>query len=260
MLTIPQHEFTPFLPDGVLYIKGQLEHGESGYMHWQLMVVTPKTRGGRLRDIFGPVHIELTRSVAASNYVWKEETRVAGTQFELGELPLSRARPTDWVRIRELAIQGNLEEIPADVYVRYYNGLRRIATDHLQPIAMERQCSVFWGPTGTGKSRRAWEEASLEAYPKGPKSKFWDGYRGHEHVVMDEFRGDIDIAYLLIWLDRYPVIVEVKGSSVVLRAKRVWITSNLDPREWYPNVDAETKQALYRRLNITYFPAVTNTE
>lgn len=253
MLTIPHHGFTPYLPNGVLYIKGQLETGDSGYLHWQLMVVTPKCRGNKIKSIFGDYHIELTRSNAASDYVWKEETRVAGTQFELGQLPLSRGRSHDWERIRELAIQNNLAEIPADVYVRNYNSLRRIATDHLQPVAMERSCSVFWGRTGTGKSRRAWEEAGLDAYPKNPRSKFWDGYKSHEHVVMDEFRGGIDIAYLLIWLDRYPVIVEIKGSSVVLRATHIWITSNLDPRLWYPDADEETKDALLRRLNIHHF-------
>jgi len=262
MLTIPHADFTPYLPPNVLYLKGQLERGEENdYLHWQVMCVTKPVRGNQIKNIFGSTaHIELTRSNSASDYVWKEETRVPNTQFELGALPLSKARAADWVAIRQSAISGNLEEIPADVYVRYYNALRRIATDHLQPIAMERRCTVYWGATGTGKSRRAWDEASLEAYPKNPRSKFWDGYRGHEHVVMDEFRGGIDIAYLLIWLDRYPVIVEVKGASVVLRATHVWITSNVDPRDWYPTADQATKAALMRRLDITYFPELTNNQ
>ena len=56
--------------------------------------------------------------------------------------------------------------------------------------------------------------------PKDPRTKFWDGYRNQENVVIDEFRGAIDIAHILRWFDRYPVIVEVKGSSVVLSAKK----------------------------------------
>lgn len=93
----------------------------------------------------------------------------------------------------------------------------------------------------------------MDAYPKDPRSKFWDGYRGHQHVVIDEFRGGIDISHILRWLDRYPVIVEVKGSSTVLKAEGIWITSNLDPRCWYPEADEETVSALLRRLNITHF-------
>lgn len=71
-------------------------------------------------------------------------------------------------------------------------------------------------------------------------------------MVIDEFRGGIDIAHLLRWLDRYPVIVEVKGSSVVLKAKKIWITSNLNPEQWYEGLDQATTQALLRRLNVTH--------
>jgi len=115
---------------------------------------------------------------------------------------------------------------------------------------------VYWGSTGTGKSRTAWGEAGFSAYPKNPRTKFWDGYRGQENVVIDEFRGIIDIALLLIWCDRYPVIVENKGSSTCLQAKKIWITSNLHPRDWYPGVDALTLGALLRRLTITEFHAL----
>lgn len=134
--------------------------------------------------------------------------------------------------------------------ISYYNQLKRIAADHMEPLAIERTVQVYWGATGSGKSRRAWNEASLLAYPKDPRSKFWDGYRGQEHVVIDEFRGGIDISHVLRWLDRYPVIVEVKGSSVVLKATKIWITSNLHPKDWYPELDEETKQALLRRMNV----------
>lgn len=221
-------------------------------MHWQLLVIFKrKIRLGGVRSVFGPFHAEPTRSEAAEDYVWKEATRVGGTQFELGSRPLRRSEPQDWDRIRECAKRGALDDIPGDVYVRLYGNLKRICVDHCAPVAIERTIEVYWGATGVGKSRRAWEEAGLQAYPKDPRTKFWDGYRGQEHVVIDEFRGDIDIAHILRWFDRYPVIVEVKGSSVVLAATKIWITSNLSPDEWYPLVDARTKEALMRRLNVT---------
>jgi len=129
-----------------------------------------------------------------------------------------------------------------------YNALKRIATDHLAPVAIVREVFVYVGPTGTGKSHRAWTEGGIDAYPKDPRTKFWDGYQGQEHVVMDEFRGAIDISHMLRWLDKYPVIIEVKGSSTVLKAKKIWITSNIDPTLWYPDIDQQTLQALLRRL------------
>jgi hypothetical protein len=70
---------------------------------------------------------------------------------------------------------------------------------------------------------------------------------------MDEFRGAIDISHLLRWLDRYPCLVEIKGSSTCLVAEKVWITSNVHPDYWYNEIDAATRDALMRRLQITEF-------
>lgn len=259
LLTIPQHAFTPYQPPGVTYIRGQLERGEStGYLHWQVLVAFQrKLRLGGLKTIFGSsVHAEPSRSDAAMAYVWKDDTRIDGTQFELGSRPIQRSSSADWEAIRQNAKKGQLDNIPADIFVRYYNALKRISVDYCEPVAVERQVFVYWGPTGVGKSRRAWSEAGIEAYPKDPRSKFWDGYRGQSNVVIDEFRGDIDIGHILRWFDRYPTIVEVKGSAVVLKAEKIWITSNLSPRQWYPNLDDATLLALLRRLTI--FECVMN--
>lgn len=257
LLTIPHAHYLPWLPNSVAYVKGQLERGHgTDYLHWQVLVIfKKKLRLRGVKEVFGTeCHAEPSRSEAASEYVWKEDTRITNTQFELGAVPLQRGNSKDWDAIRDQAKRGELGAIPGDVYVRYYGNLKRIATDNCQPVAIERTVSVYWGPTGVGKSRRAWDEAGLDAYPKDPRSKFWDGYRDHENVVIDEFRGDIDISHLLRWFDRYPVIVEVKGSSVVFKARRIWITSNLPPDQWYPTLDDATKQALMRRLNVTHFP------
>jgi len=159
----------------------------------------------------------------------------------------------DWEKIKSDAIAGNFADIPGDVYVRCYGNLQRIFADNAVPQHMERSCEVFWGATGTGKSRRAWAEAGDCVYAKDPRTKWWCGYSGQGNVIIDEFRGTIDIAHMLRWLDRYPVCVEIKGASRPLCATNFWITSNVDPREWYPEVDEQTKAALLRRLNITHF-------
>jgi hypothetical protein len=256
LLTIPHNDFTPFLHSGVQYIRGQLELGsDTGYLHWQILVVLKsQQRLSAIKTLYGTsCHAEPSRSEAADDYVWKDETAVEGTRFELGSRKLKRNDPTDWTIVRDSARRGELDSLPPDVYVRHYRTLKAIAVDHCQPCAIERKVHVYWGRTGTGKSRRAWDESGLESFPKDPRSKFWDGYRSHRNVVIDEFRGDIDISHVLRWFDRYPVIVEVKGSSVVLKAEEIWITSNLDPRLWYPNLDPQTLEALLRRMEITHF-------
>jgi len=254
MGTVPESHATLDLFRGLdcKYTRGQLECGESGYKHWQFIVWFGKpVRLSHCRKIGPPTtHWEPTRSEAANEYVWKDDTS-AGSRFEFGTKP-KLDLPTDWDDIKNNAQRGELDNIPPHVYVRCYNSLRRIATDHMQPLAIERTTKVYWGSTGVGKSRRAWSEASLQAYPKDPRSKFWDGYRGQTCVVIDEFRGGIDISHILRWLDRYPTIVECKGSSLVLAATHIWITSNLDPFYWYPELDSETREALLRRLDVEH--------
>lgn len=254
--TIPAEEFilpSP-LPESIAYCKGQKETGSNtGYEHYQVLVVFKTgVRLSAVRRVFTG-HWESTRSSAANEYVWKEDTRVPDTQFEIGSLPLKRNSKTDWETVRSQAQAGNLQAVPPDIYVRCYNQLKRICSDNAKCVPMERTCYVFWGRTGTGKSRRAWDEAGMEAYAKDPQTKWWDGYQGEQHVVIDEFRGHIAISHILRWLDRYPVRVECKGSSMPFVSRTIWITSNLDPREWYPDIDAQTKDALLRRLNITHF-------
>lgn len=254
ILTIPVHAYTIYLPPGCAWIKGQIEIGESGYCHWQLITgFSSNKRLSAIRKIFGNVHAELTRSEAAEAYVWKDDTAVPDTRFELGSKPLKRGHEKDWEKILDSAKRGKFDEIPPDVYIRSYQSLKKIRADSLEPAAIERKIWVFWGKTGTGKSRRAWEEAGTDAYPKDPRSKFWDGYREHSKVVIDEFRGGIDISHILRWFDRYPVIVEVKGSSTILKAETIWITSNIHPRSWYPTLDEETMNALLRRMECIEF-------
>lgn len=250
LLTIPCSDFMPYLPSGVAYIKGQLEEGSNtGFRHWQVLVsFETKVTLSRVKTVFGEsCHAEITRSRAANDYVFKEDSRV-GHQFELGRLAVKRNSPEDWDSVLDAAKRGEFDKVPSDILIRCYGNLKKIHVDSLQPTEQEKQVSVFWGKTGSGKSRRAWQEAGLQAYPKDPMSKFWDGYRGQENVVIDEFRGAISISHILRWLDRYPTIVEVKGSSVVLACQRVWITSNISPEEWYPDLDDETKRALRRRF------------
>ena len=255
LLTIPSNDWTLFesLPDTISYLKGQKEIGnDTGYEHWQIICYFKRTqRLSLVKRIFGTTcHAEPSRSAAADAYVWKDDTSVPGTRFELGTKPLKRNSKTDWDAVLQSAKSGKLDDVPSDVLVRCYANLRRIRADFAEPLAQVREVIVYWGKTGVGKSRRAWDECGLDAYPKDPRTKFWDGYNDHAMVVVDEFRGGIDISHILRWTDRYPVLVEVKGSSVVFRASKIVFTSNLHPKDWYPLLDADTFHALCRRLQI----------
>lgn len=77
--TIPESNWTPILPAGVQYVRGQLECGASGFRHYQLVVsFSQKKTLRQLHQIFGRNcgHWEPTRSSAANAYVWKSDTRI----------------------------------------------------------------------------------------------------------------------------------------------------------------------------------------
>jgi len=149
------------LPSGVCWATGQQEKGHaSEYLHWQLCVgFDKKVSLAAVTSCFGTgIHAELSRSAAAASYCNKEDTRV-GQPFEVGAKPFRRNSKTDWESVWSSAKSGDLESIPANVRVVSYRTLRAIGADYSVALPIDRRVDVFWGSTGTGKSRRAWDEA-----------------------------------------------------------------------------------------------------
>lgn len=256
ILTIPKDSWDPILvsplPPAISWIKGQAEEGEGGYQHWQVIVgFKDKLRLRKLKEFFtDDTHAELTRSSAADEYVHKDDTSIPGTRFEFGLKPIRRNKAEDWDRIRALARSGNLDEIPSRIYIQHRSALVREAVEYLEPTwRRDIQVFVYWGSSGSGKSRRAYEEAEQAGryYLKNPNTKWWDSYRGQENVIIDDFTGKFDIGYMLRWLDIYPCTGEIKGAQVALTFKRVWITSNLSIESWYPDARPEQIRAIRRR-------------
>lgn len=252
LLTIPHYAFLPYLPKTCSYIKGQLECGRIGeYLHWQILCCfEKKVRLRRVKEVFGDTcHAELSRSSAANQYVQKEDTAVVNTRFELGQLPFKRNDKTDWERIRICAKSNQLDQIDADVYVRYYSSLKRIAKDHMCSVdELDNVCGLWiWGPPGTGKSRMARDD--YNPYSK-MCNKWWDGYNGEENVLLDDFDKVHSVLghHLKIWADRYPFIAEQKGGAVRIRPKKIIITSNYQIDEIF--VDQVLVVALLRRFQV----------
>jgi len=118
LATVPVDDWSPSLPESIAYIKGQKEIGaDTGYQHWQFIFHCKKKKSlSAVKEIFpGTGHYELTRSEAAEEYVWKEDTRVEGSQFELGTKPFVRSRKTDWDEVWDSARIGDFMAIPANV-------------------------------------------------------------------------------------------------------------------------------------------------
>ena len=56
-------------------VEGQLERGEQGTEHYQLILRTPQVRFSAVKQVFPRAHIEVARNVGAlTAYVHKEDT------------------------------------------------------------------------------------------------------------------------------------------------------------------------------------------
>lgn len=116
---------------------------------------------------------------------------------------------------------------------------------------------VMYGPSGTGKSHTANNigQANGGAYwlrkPADGGIDWWDNYNGEPVVIIDEFYGWLPFDTLLRLCDKYPYLVNTKGSFVPFVAKLIIITSNKPPREWYSEekIDAVMWAAFVRRIS-----------
>lgn len=121
----------------------------------------------------------------------------------------------------------------------------------------------FYGPTGTGKSHTARIECSSVAdtvYVKSDNSPWFDGYDGHQCVILEDFRSaDYKYNYVLKLLDRYEHRVPVKGGYRQWKPSLIIITSPFHPKDTYQamqerNPDDSIEQLLRRITEIRHFP------
>uniref|UniRef100_UPI004047C3B7 hypothetical protein n=1 Tax=Shewanella sp. TaxID=50422 RepID=UPI004047C3B7 len=177
--------------------------------------------------------------------------RKDGNFTEFGEKKsVAQGKRNDLTEVRQLIKEGKgMKEVVevansyqsikmAEIYLKYNEKKRDYAPE----------VQWFFGPTGTGKTRKAVEEAGDDYYMSSRNLKWWEGYDAHENVIIDDFRKDFCTFHeLLRILDRYPYRLEVKGGSRQLLAKKIWITSCFHPRDVYDT--REDIEQLIRRIN-----------
>lgn len=107
----------------------------------------------------------------------------------------------------------------------------------------------FYGPTGCGKTRTARELLPDAYFSSNSTGKWWNGYDGHQDVIIDDIRED-SICYknILGLLDRYPYQVEDKYGIRQFRGKRIIVTAPWPPSETYVHT-TEDKGQLARRID-----------
>lgn len=152
------------------------------------------------------------------------------------------------------------EKYPVFMF-RYSRNILRYKAAIVTKQKARPQVTVFWGKTGTGKSWKAMMMASNGEDDIFGTREFWtmstptsstnipwiDGYVGEEDVIIEDFAGEIYYRILLRMLDQYQNTMQVKGGMAEFSPKRIWITSNVHPKDWYIK-EAWEGGPLHRRL------------
>jgi len=234
------------------YIAYSKEVGANGTPHLQGFITfsSLKTKQ-QVISLMPGCHISVMNGSISQN---EDYCSKSGQLIERGEKPITndnkgRAEKLRWQRARDLAKEGKLDEIDADIYIRCYNTLKNIRKDHeIKPPPQDVKAYWIYGQTGTGKSH-AVETAFPNCYKKAMDDlKWFDGYSGEEEIYLE----DID-KYQVKWggllkrlADRWPMQASVKGSMLYIRPKIVLVTSNYRIEDIW--TDSATVDPLLRRF------------
>lgn len=239
----------PELETTIKYITYQLERGENGTEHLQGYVQFKKKRAfNEVKQWLPRAHIEPRKGSheQAVEYCHKTETRIEGP-WEFGIPTKKRGQRADLEEVREKIEEGSTElEVAREhfgLWCQYHKAFKRYRDLLYKKRNTESEVILLIGITGTGKSRGA-NEKYPNAYWK-MANKWWDHYDGETEVILDDFNGEIDLQYILRMTDRYPMIIETKGSTQQLQATKFIFTSNKEPKEWWKEVDLSP---FYRRI------------
>lgn len=237
----------------------------SGRLHDQCFCyfINPRSKGkralGEIGKMFGPIHANVQPMLGsfAQNeaYCSKE-----GQYTKLGQVPNQGARG-NLDELKESILKGELtaDAVAVDNPTLFHQYGRTL--DRLEAIALRKRFRTemtegiwYTGASGAGKSHKAFEGYSPDThYIKNLNEDWWDGYKGQETVIFNEFRGQVPFAELLDLMDKWPKTVKWRcRESVPFLAKRLIITSIRHPKDIYVRQEGEPWEQFDRRCTIVY--------
>lgn len=238
-------------------IYGREHAATTGTYHLQGYVIfkTQQTLTA-VRKLLPTAHWEQAKGTSEEASAYCKKT---GDFYESGAFPSSKRKQGEdererWVAAKTAAQAGKFDDVPADIYVRYYRTLKEIAKDHMTspPDNSILQNEWYCGATGCGKSSKAKLENPGAFYKTC--NKWWDGYQGEKVVIIEDFDQSHEKLghHLKIWGDHGAFPAETKGGMLSIRPEKIIVTSNYSIDDIWPHSDG-TSEPLHRRYKTTHF-------
>lgn len=226
----------------VRYLCYGRETGESNTPHYQGYVEFLKPqRFSWIKKRLARAHLEPKKGsrTQARDYCFKEDS----APFIYGQWkPDRQGDRNDLLAVRNslMNVELNLDDIEHDNfthfcrYNRYFTDFRQ---RHLAKRNWETKVYVFHGPTGTGKTRAAYQMPNAGQIDYC--NSFFSGYNNQEVLIFDDVKNPINVFGRRLFLritDRYPMDVNVKHGHKNWNPKVIIFTTNDNPKSW--NLDA----------------------
>lgn len=202
----------------------------------------------------------------ARAYCMKEDTRYEGCvplEYGIWDPKGQQGKRNDLADMYKMVVDNKSSREIADAhpgsYMRYYKAVAHVRQLPVVDPPTRTTDLVVWlliGKPGTGKTRFAYDQArenetSIWAVPvKAGKTLWFDNYTGEDIVLLDDFAGGMALDQFLRLVDRYPVQVEVKGGHIWWCPKRILITTNVHPKDWWDYTKrTDSMGAVKRRIH-----------
>lgn len=250
--------------DGIAYLAFEEEVGKEGTPHFQGFLCLDKKR--RMKGVAGLPPMKRARLEAMRGTLKQNEAYCSkeGKLESYGELPKEPSSGGDiekqrWELARTAAKEGRFDDIPADIYLRAHSACHKIAiANSIEPPPLDVLENVWIvGPSGCGKSQAILQEFKGVTYIKDAANKWWDGFNPGVHtvVVIDDIapKHAYQMSHIKNWMDHRAFPAEIKGGTLLIRPKKLFVTSNhsiddvfADPKE----CTEEDRIALKRRFSV----------
>lgn len=227
---------------------------KTGSLHWQGYVeMKSKSTVAGLKSVMNDfkMHIEVAKGTTGSNikYCTKDESAADDDGwYEYGKPRPTQGSRTDLNKDKEILDKTkDISQVSFGNFCRYSKAFEKYVMLSIKKRCEQPEIIVYWSKkTGTGKSKTVFELAGIDAYWKD-STKWWDGYKGQDIVVMDEFvmTGYSETYIRNLW-DRYPFRIEFKGGSCEFNSKRIYVTTNDNPNDWSDNIKRRIKIIIER--------------